>query len=70
MDKELLVYYLKKAGLSIQDIAKRLGLNDKTFYNKLNGRSEFKASEIRIIADRCMLSSKEIISIFFADYVE
>lgn len=58
-----------RAGLSIPEISKEVGLNKKTFYEKLTGKTEFKASEIRKIANILNLSDEQMISIFFAKEV-
>lgn len=70
MDKNLLVYCIKRSGKTREDIAKALGISLKTLTNKILGHSEFTASEIRRFAYTCNLSSSEIVSVFFADNVE
>lgn len=42
---------IAKRGLRKTVIAKQLGMDCKTFYNKLNGVTEFSWSEIRLLRD-------------------
>ena len=58
---EILLY---KKNETITKLSKDLGINDKTLSNKLKGKREFKASEIRIIAEKFSLSDEEIVSFF------
>ena len=69
MDKDLLLYYMRKADIGTAELAKRLNLSTKTVYNKLNGVTEFTASEIREVAKACSIGGQGIIEIFFTDYV-
>lgn len=69
MDKDLLLYYAKKAGKSREDLAKALNLSKKTIDNKLSGRTEFTATEIRSLAQVCQINGGELVQIFFADVV-
>lgn len=41
---------IKERGVKVTKINEVLGINKTTFYNKVNGKSEFKASEINKIA--------------------
>lgn len=47
-------------------VARMLGITESTLSWKINGKSEFKQSEIKAIADRYDLTGEEIKSIFFA----
>lgn len=40
---------LLKKGITYKQIAKLLGLGEKTIYNKINGNSEFTFSEVKKI---------------------
>ncbi|MCU6786378.1 DUF739 family protein [Aedoeadaptatus acetigenes] len=46
-------------------IAEQLGVNRKTLYLKLNGETEFKASEIAILRDLLEMSPEEQERYFF-----
>ena len=57
----------KEAGLTNEEVAKRLSINQATYYRKKRGFSDFYREEIRIIADLLDLSSEEVNCIFFTD---
>ena len=57
----------KEAGLTNEEVAKRLSINQATYYRKKRGFSDFYREEIRIIADLLDLSSEEVDRIFFTD---
>ena len=63
MDKDLLEYKMKKRGVSIADMCKKLGCSRSAFYRKCNGISEFTMSEIQAIVDYLGLDSP--VEIFF-----
>lgn len=54
---------MKRAGLTKREVAKRLGLSEMGFYKKVNNVTEFKASEIMLLAE--MLSVSNVDKIFF-----
>lgn len=62
----LLEIAITRSQISKRDLAKKLGISEQGLYNKLNGISEFKASEIRALSDALSLSSQEREEIFFA----
>lgn len=51
-------------GFTQAEIAKKLGVSKTTFNNKLNGKSEFTASEIKKLV--LILDIDDIIAYFFA----
>ena len=51
------------------ELASALGIHRATFYKKLNGNSEFVASEIIAIKERYNLTVQEVQDIFFANEV-
>lgn len=55
---------ITRSQISKRDLAKKLGISEQGLYNKLNGISEFKASEIRALSDELSLSSQEREEIF------
>ncbi|MCI8332646.1 MAG: helix-turn-helix transcriptional regulator [Clostridiales bacterium] len=54
-------------GISMEQIAKYLGINVATLYRKINGSSDFSRSEIQQIWVLLALSASEINNIFFAN---
>lgn len=41
---------LRDRGVSVADVARSLGITQQSVYNKLKGKTEFKASEVAEIA--------------------
>ena len=56
-----------ESGMSKTFIAKKLGITREGFYKKLNGKSEFKASELYKLIDILHLSEDESRIIFFGN---
>ncbi|TLN26715.1 helix-turn-helix transcriptional regulator [bacterium] len=57
---------INRTGISITFVANSLGITREGLYNKLNGETEFKGSEIAAMAKLLNLSTKERDEIFFA----
>ncbi len=55
------------SGLTVTAIAQKSGLKRETLYNKLQGESEFKASEISALTFVLQMSKEERDEIFFAN---
>lgn len=55
---------IARAGKTYRGLAKSLGISEQAFYNKLNGESDFKASEIKVLRGELNLTSEEINYIF------
>jgi transcriptional regulator with XRE-family HTH domain len=70
MDKDLLLYYMKKAGMTREDLAKALGITEKTLSNKILSKTEFSVSEMKKIAEACGISWEIVWRIFFGQSVE
>lgn len=49
-----------------KDVAQALGVTEQTVSDKINGVSDFKQSEIKILIDRWNLDLKKVDEIFFA----
>lgn len=47
-------------------IAKCLGINEGSVYNKRTGKTDFTAREIRLLKERFDLTPEEVDSIFFS----
>lgn len=55
-----------RSGMSNRKVARDLGISEQAFYNKLNGASEFKESEIKKIIKMLKLSSARVNQIFLS----
>lgn len=60
---------INQRGISITFIANTIGITREGLYNKLNGETEFKGSEIAKISKILRLTNKERDDIFFNDSV-
>lgn len=56
---------LVKNNVSNRDLAMMIGLSEQALYNKINGTTEFKNSEIKKIAEFLNLSLQDVNNIFF-----
>lgn len=65
MNMKLLKEIIDSKGMKYQFIAGKLGISRESLYNKLNGKTEFTAGEIRGIADALSLNFSTIQEIFF-----
>lgn len=54
-----------RSGLSNREIAANLKLSEQAYYNKVNGQSEFKNSEIKSLARLLRLTMQGVNDIFF-----
>ena len=70
MDLILLNSKIDEIKIPITTIAEKMGISRQTFYLKMSGQREFKASEIEKICDILRLTDDEKSSIFFADRVD
>lgn len=67
---ELLRKKIDQAGFKLTYVAERLNLTYQGFKKKLDGDTEFKASEIAVLKDLLKLSDAEVQAIFFDDDVD
>lgn len=67
VDFDLLNQKIRDSGMTIVAIAAKSGILRETLYNRLNGATEFKASEILRISNVLRLSKEERDKIFFAE---
>ena len=65
MDTILLKKIIEDRGIKYQYLAKELGISRESLYNKVNGKTEFTAWEIRSIAKTLALDFLTIQTIFF-----
>ncbi len=56
---------IARAGVTNRRLASRLGLSEQAFYNKVQGETEFKGSEIKCLATELGLSMQGVNLIFF-----
>lgn len=54
-----------RAGITNRDMATHLGMSEQALYNKANGKSEFKGSEIVKVAKLLNLNIDDVNLIFF-----
>lgn len=64
-DMTMLRAKIKQSGMTITAIAGKMNVSRETLYNRMNGESEFKASEIAILSDVLRLKKAEQDAIFF-----
>lgn len=53
-------------GYTVPSIAVKIGISEQSFYNKLNNKTEFKASEIDKICGILGISMENRMRIFFS----
>lgn len=57
---------IKRCGVTKRELAQRLGISEMALANKMNNDSEFKASEIVVLAKELKMSKKQRDDIFLA----
>lgn len=66
LDKNKLCSKFKYYGLTMEHVAKILGINVATLSRKINGSSDFTRNEIEMLRMRLELTATELQAIFFA----
>lgn len=66
----LLSEKIEKSGMKRKAIAEKMNLTPQGLANKLKGKRDFSASEVKSIAHALKLTDADILSIFFADVVD
>lgn len=66
----LLSEKIEQSGMKKKAVAEKMKLTPAGLANKLNGKRDFSATEIKGIASAINLTGDEILSIFFADIVD
>lgn len=69
-DEYLLNNKIKDSGYRLGYLAEKLNLSRAGLYNKINGKTEFLASEIQALSDILKLDGKEREEIFFNKKVD
>ena len=64
---EMLSHKIDQSGITIVALAAKCGMSRETFYNRMAGKSDFKASEIFALSSALRLSREERDAIFFGD---
>ena len=64
MDRAELRAEIARRGISNLSLARQLGISDQAFYNKMNGKSEFRESEIKKLVEILSLSPEKLNLIF------
>ena len=59
--------YLALRGMTIKDLAERIGMSISTLSNKINSRNEFTASEIAQIQTVLNIPDEEVLDIFIKE---
>lgn len=67
---ELLKNRINKSGIKIYALAETCGLTPQGLYNKLNGKNDFRCSEIICLSRALNLSPEDRNAIFFAQIVD
>lgn len=65
----LLSEKIEQSGMKRKIIAEKMNLTPEGLRNKLNGKRDFNAKEIKGMAHAINLTGDDILSIFFADVV-
>ena len=66
-DKNLLYYFVKRAGYKNKDIAEAIGITPSGYTLKISNKSDFRQSEIKTISDLLSLTVEERDRVFFAN---
>ena len=66
-DKNLLYYFVKRAGFKNKDIAEAIGITPSGYTLKISNKSDFRQSEIKTICDLLSLTVEERDRVFFAE---
>ena len=65
-DRNLLYYFVKRAGFKNKDIAEAIGITSAGYSLKISNKSDFRQSEIKTISDLIGLTAEERDRVFFA----
>ena len=66
-DKNLLYYFVKRAGFKNKDIAEAIGITPSGYTLKISNKSDFRQREIKTICDMLSLTVEERDRVFFAN---
>lgn len=54
-----------RRGVTLEELASRIGINNATLYRKMTGKSEFSRNELQAIRDILYLNDEQFLHIFF-----
>ena len=52
-------------GITLNELASRIGVSNATLYRKMTGKSEFSRNELQAIRDTLYLDDRKFLHIFF-----
>lgn len=58
-------YFVAERGMTLNELANKIGMNNSTLYRKMNGISDFKRNEILECAKILKITEDELLDIFF-----
>lgn len=58
-------YFVAERGLTLNELASKMGMNNSTLYRKMKGISDFTRDEILDCAKILKISEDELLDIFF-----
>lgn len=67
LNKNLFRAKCAEKGVTLEQVARIIGVNQATLYRKLNGKSEFTRNEIQLFKSALNLSGDDMQNIFFAE---
>lgn len=53
-----------RRGVTLEELASRIGINNATLYRKMTGKSEFSRNELQAIRDILYLNDEQFLHIF------
>ena len=59
-----------RRGVTLEELASRIGINNATLYRKMTGKSEFSRNELQAIRDILYLNDEQFLHIFFENKLE
>ena len=65
MKRNEILAAVTRVGLTLQDVSDEIGISRQSLSNKISGKNEFKASEIKAIALLLNLTGEQVNDIFF-----
>lgn len=54
-----------RRGVTLEELASRIGISNATLYRKMTGKSEFSRNELQAIRDVLYLNDEQFLHIFF-----
>lgn len=58
-------YFVAERGMTLNELADKIGMNNSTLYRKMNGISDFRRNEILECAKILKITEDELLDIFF-----